>query len=124
MLWRFYSLTANNDLDKAQAQSDQIKTKIESRKNPDEEMIYNAMLGFFEYKKGNYDKAIEYFAKDNSQNPLTWYYTAQAYSKKGDKEDSDKYLNKIAKWNVNSLDLALVRKNAVEEIKNEMSVTR
>ena len=116
MLWRFYSLTANNDLDKAQALSDQIKTKIESKKNPDQEITYDVMLGYFEYKKGNYDKAIEYFAKDNSQDPLTWYYIAQAYSKKGDKEDSEKFLDKIAKWNVNSLHLA--------EAKNEMKSTK
>ena len=124
MLWRFYYLTVNNDLDKAQAQSEECKTKIESRKNPDEEMFLSSLLGIYELKKGNYDKAISYFSKDNSQNPLTWYYTAQAYNKKGDKEDSQKILDKIAKWNVNSLDLAFVRKNAIEEIKNEMSVTR
>jgi len=124
MLWRFYYLTANNELDKAQAQSNVCKTKIESRKNPGEEMFFNSMEGFLEFKKGDYDKAIKYFAEDNSQNPLTWYYTAQAYSKKGDKDNSDKYLDKIAKWNVNSLDLAFVRKNAIDEIKNEMSVTR
>jgi tetratricopeptide (TPR) repeat protein len=124
MLWRFYYLTVNNDLDKAQVQSEECKAKIESRKNPDEEMFFSSLLGIFELKKGDYDKAIKYFSQDNSQNPLTWYYTAQAYNKKGDKEDSEKFLDKIAKWNVNSLDLSFVRKNAIEEIKNEMSASK
>lgn len=124
MLWRFYYLTANNELDKAQAQSELCRTKIESRKNPGEEMFFNSLLGIFELKKGDYDKAIKYFSEGDSQNPLTWYYTAKAYSKKGDKDNSDKYLDKIAKWNVNSIDLAFVRKNAIEEIKNNMAVTR
>lgn len=124
MLWRFYYLTANNELDKAQAQSDLCKAKIESRKNPDEEMFFDSMEGFFEFKKGDYDKAIKYFAEDKSQNPMTWYYTAQAYGKKGDKDNSDKYLDMIAKCNVNSIDLAFVRKNAIDEINNGMSVTR
>jgi tetratricopeptide (TPR) repeat protein len=124
MLWRFYSLTANNELDKALAQSELCRTKIESRKNPGEEMFFNSLLGIYELKIGDYDKAIKYLATGDSQNPLTWYYTAQAYSKKGDKDNSDKIMDKIAKWNVNSLDLAFVRKNAIDEIKNEMSVTR
>ncbi len=124
MLWRLYYLTANNELNKAQSQLDECETKIQSRNNPDEEMFFNSLAGFFEYKKGDYDKALGYFGKDNSQNPLTWYYTAQVYSKKGDKEDSEKLLGKISKWNVNSLDLAYVRNNAIEEVKNEMEATK
>lgn len=124
MLWRFYTLTANNELDKALAQSELCRTKIESRKNPGEQMFFNTLLGIYELKKGDYDSAIKYLATGDNQNPLTLYYTAQAYSKKGDKDNSDRILDKIAKWNVNSLDLAFVRKNAIDEIKNEMSVTR
>lgn len=124
MLWRFYYLTVNNELDKAQAQSELCRSRIESKNNPEKEPFFNTLLGIFELKKGDYDQAIKYFSVGDKQNPLTWYYTAQVYSKKGDKDNSDKYLEKIANWNVNSLDLAFVRKNAIDEIKNNMTVNR
>jgi tetratricopeptide (TPR) repeat protein len=118
MLWRFYSLTANGNLDKANAEAEKCKAKIEGRKNPDEQMFLNSLLGLFEIKKGDYDKAISYFSQADNQDPWTWYYTALAYSKKGDKENSAKLFNKITKWNVNSLHLAIVRKPAMNELKN------
>jgi tetratricopeptide (TPR) repeat protein len=118
MLWRFYYLTANGNLDMADAEAEKCKAKIESRKNPDEQMFLNSLLGLFEIKKGDYDKAISYFSQADNQDPWTWYYTALAYSKKGDKENSAKLFNKITKWNVNSLNLAIVRKPAMKELKN------
>lgn len=118
MLWHFYFLTANNDLDKAQVESEKCKSKIESRKDPGEEMLLNYLLGLFEIRKGDYDKAIGYLSKGDNMDPMTWYYTAVAYSKKGDKQDSEKLFEKISKWNVNSLSLALVREPAVKELNN------
>jgi tetratricopeptide (TPR) repeat protein len=118
MLWHFYFLTANNDLDKAMSESEKCKSKIATRKNPDEDMLLNSLLGLLEIKKGDYEKAITYLSKGDNTDPWTWYYTAVAYSKKGDKQNSSKLFDKITKWNVNSLNLALVRKHAMDELKN------
>jgi len=118
MLWRFYSLTSSNDLDKAQAAYDQVKTRVESRNNPNEEMFLNTLLGLFEIKKGDYDKAVENLSKADTQDPLTLYLTAVAYSKMGDKSNSEKLYDKVTKWNINSLNLAFVRNHAMEELKS------
>jgi tetratricopeptide (TPR) repeat protein len=118
MLWHFYYLTASNDLDKATAEAEKCRTRIESRKDPLEQMFFNTLMGIFEVKKGGYDKAITYLSEADTQDPWTWYYTAIAYSKKGDKENSAKLYDKITKWNVNSLNLAFVRKPAMEELRN------
>lgn len=117
MNWRVYELISNGELDKVIPELEKYKQKVESRKNPGEEMNLNSMFGLFETKKGNYDKALEYFAKANTESPMIWYYTALAYSKKGDKQNAFKLFDKLTKWNVNSLDLALVRKHAIEELK-------
>lgn len=116
-LWRLYALTANGELDKAGAEAEKCKQKIAIRKNPGEEMFLNSMLGFLEIKKGDYDKAIQYFSKADTEDPLNWYYKAAACDKKGDKQNAKKLLEKIAKSNVNSLNLALVRNRAKEELK-------
>jgi tetratricopeptide (TPR) repeat protein len=121
MLWRFYSLTANNDLDKAQAEYEKCKERIESRKNPNEVMFLNSLLGLLEIKKGDYDNAIKYFSQADTQDPWTWYFTAVAYEKKGDSQNSEKILDRITKYNVNSLNLAFVRNHAKEDLKSIMS---
>jgi tetratricopeptide (TPR) repeat protein len=117
MMWHVYFLVSNNELEKAIPELEKAKLKVEGRKNPGEEMNLNAMFGFFELKKGTYDKAIEYFSKANQEDPWTMYYTAVAYNKKGDRPNALKLFEKIKNWNVNSLRLALVRKRAMEELK-------
>jgi tetratricopeptide (TPR) repeat protein len=112
-----YLLTVNGELDKASAEAEKCRQKVESRKNPGEEIGLNSLMGFLESKKGNYDKAIEYFSKGGPENPWIWYNTAIAYNKKGNRQNALKLFEKITKWNVNSLDLALVRRRAVEELK-------
>jgi tetratricopeptide (TPR) repeat protein len=124
MLWNFYFLTANNELDKAGEAADKCKAKVDSRKNADEEMQLNSLLGMYELKKGEYDKAIKSFAQGDSQDPLTWYYTAQAYAKENDKQNSVKLYGKITKWNVNSMNLAFVRQNAMEEVNGNISADK
>lgn len=117
MMWHVYFLVSNDELDKAIPELEKYKQKVESRKNPGEEMNLNSMLGFYEMKKGNYDKAIEYFSKANKEDPWTMYYSAVAYNKKGDRQNALKLFEKITNWNVNSMRLALVRKRAMEDSK-------
>jgi len=117
MGWRVYALVSNGEMDKAMPELEKYKQKIESRKNPAEEMDLNSLLGYIEIKKGNDDKAIDYFSKTNQLSPTNWYYTAVAYSKKGDRQNALKLFEKISKWNINDLNLALVRKRAMDELK-------
>jgi tetratricopeptide (TPR) repeat protein len=117
MIERVYFLAANGELDKATDESEKCISKVESRKDPVQEMTLNSIMGYLECKKGNYDKAIQYFSKGTKDNPFYWYYTALAFSNKGDKQNALKLFEKITKWNVNSTDLALVRKRASAEMK-------
>jgi tetratricopeptide (TPR) repeat protein len=80
-------------------------------------MWLNGQFGYMESKLGNYDKAIEYFSKANQESPETWYQTALAYNKKGDKQTATKLFEKITKYNVNSIELAFVRGKAIEALK-------
>jgi tetratricopeptide (TPR) repeat protein len=117
MMSHLYLLTVNGELDKASAELEKCRQKVESRKNPGEEMGLNSSIGFLESRKGNYDKAIEYFSKAGKEDPWVWYNTAVAYNKKGDRQNALKLFEKISKWNVNSMDLAVVRKHSIEELK-------
>lgn len=118
MLWHFYALTNTGEFERAKAEADQCKEKMESRKNPGEEMFFNSVLGLFEIKKGNFNQAIQYFSKADNEDPLNWYYKAVAYKKEGDKQNATKLFEKITKSNINSLNLALVRNRAIKELNN------
>ena len=117
MMWNIYGLISNNELDKVIPELEKYKLNVEGRKNPDEEMNLNSMFGFLELKKANYDKALEYFSKANTMDPWTLYYTAEVYNKKGERQNAVKLFEKIAKWNVNGMSLALVQKRAKDELK-------
>ena len=117
MLWRFYFLIVNSDLSNAETEAVKCKTRVESRRNIGEEMMLNGLLGLLEIKKGNYDKAITYLLNSDGQDPWTWYYTGIAYSKKGEMENANKFFKKVTSCNISSLDLAVVRNRAFEELK-------
>jgi tetratricopeptide (TPR) repeat protein len=119
MLWRYYTLTAKGEYDKAKAEADKAKQKVDSRKNHGEEMALNSLMAYSAFKNGKYDEAIQLYSKADPEDPLNWYYQAMAYDKKGDKQNATKLLEKIAKSNVNSLNLALVRNKAKDNLAME-----
>ena len=112
----FDVLAANNELDKATVEAEKCKLRVESRKNPAEEKQLNSFLARLEFKKGNYDKAIEYFYKGSFEDPQSWYYTAVAYKNLGEKQKALKLFEKITQCNNNSFALAFARKLVREEL--------
>lgn len=112
-----YSLAMTDNLEQAKAELDKCKPKIEARKNPLEMYACNSVAGLYEMKKANYDQALSYFSKADSESPITWYYTALTYKKKGDIQNATKLFDKVTKYNVSSLDLAVVRDKSKEEVK-------
>ena len=64
ILWRVYYLSANGELDKASNESEKGSLKVESRKNPGEEMLLNGVLGFWNLKKGIMIKVFSIFPMD------------------------------------------------------------
>ena len=116
IMWRCYVLTAKNEFDKAEADFEKYKQMVENRQNPGEERTLHSIYALREIKRGNYDKALEHFSKADTEDAFNWYYMAKAYEKKGDKENASKFYAKVANWNVNSLNLALVRQRAREKI--------
>lgn len=105
----FEILAVNNELDKAIAEAENCRLRVESRKNPAEEMQLNHFLGRLELNKGNYARAIEYFDKGGEGDPQGWYYNALAYKKQGEMEKASRLFEKIKQCRNNSLTLAFAR---------------
>jgi tetratricopeptide (TPR) repeat protein len=117
VMWNIYGYSAMGEFDKAKAEIEKGRQKLEGSKNPGEMMMFSSMQAYYELKKGDYEKAMEYISKADPEDPMNMYYTAVAYTKKGDKQNALKLFEKITKSNVNSLNLALVRKRAIAELK-------
>lgn len=116
-MWNIYGYSAMGEFDKAKAEIEKGRPMVEGSKNPGEMMMFNSMQAYYELKKGDYDKAMEFISKADPEDPMNMYYTAVAYSQKGDKQNASKLFEKITKSNVNGMNLALVRKRAMEELK-------
>ena len=112
----FDILAANNELDKAIAEAEKCRLRIESRNNPAEEKQLNSFLARLEIRIGNYDNALEYYNKAGFGDPLYWYYTAVAYKNLGEKQKALKLFEKITQCNDNSFSLAIARKLVKEEL--------
>ena len=105
------------DFKTAMAKADKHKAKIEAGKDPKEMENHHALLGHINYIKGDYAKAIDYLKQANQENPYAVYHLALAESKAGDQAKAAKLLEKVANWNQNSLNYALVRSKAMTEVK-------
>lgn len=112
----FDILAANNELDKAIAEAEKCRLRIESRNNPAEEKQLNSFLARLELRIGNYDKALEYYNKGGFGDPQGWYYAAVAYKNLGEKQKALKLFEKIMQCNDNSFSLAFARKLVKEEL--------
>jgi tetratricopeptide (TPR) repeat protein len=117
MLWNLGHFIDIGKYENANTQIEKCKQKLDILKNQGEEMWLNSLLGLMELKRGNYEKAIEYYGNANQESPEIWYQTAMAYKNKSEKQNAVKLFEKVAKCNVNSIELAFVRKKAMEELK-------
>jgi len=116
-MWNCYALTANEKYNEAEAELKNAKNMIEKRKEQGEQRNYHAMAAFLQYKKGNYDKALEHFSKANQNNPWNIYYMADIHLKKDNKEKAKDLLVKLKSWNLNNFAYSLVRNRAIEDLK-------
>jgi len=123
----FYSRTAlafeariaakRQDSGTALAKTENYKTLLEARKDPNTEENYNGLIGMIYFEMGDYGKAIEHFKLSNQENPYTLYYHGEAQSKKGNGERAQELFTKAANWNEDSYNFAFVRTKALAAIR-------
>lgn len=112
-----YALSANKDFDAAEAEAAKCKEMVEKRDVEAWTQDFYGTLGYHYLIKGDFDKAIENFAKSNPFNMFSTYYNAVAHDKKGEREEAMKFYKKVAEINRNGFGLALVRSKALEKVK-------
>lgn len=113
---RCYLQIIRKNLEGAEQNLGTLKQLVEYSKEPIQIEYYNLISGILQFNKGNNDLALQYFQKSEKENPYVWYWQAMAQEKAGNIQEAKKIYAKIAGYNVNSLNLALVKDRA----KNKM----
>ncbi|MBN2031245.1 hypothetical protein JW824_13505 [bacterium] len=105
--WLARGYALNNMLNQAKASAALYKQDVDLRNIPDEQDNLEFILALIDFKEAKYDAVIDRLSK-MEPNPLYMFYQAQAYLKKGNKEEADRLFNKVANWNQNNIGLAVV----------------
>lgn len=93
---------------------------------------HHALVGYIDFEKGNYAKAIEHLEQADQENPYTLYVLADVESQAGNKAQAAELFNKVADLNwvltsglpqisENSLNYAFVRSKALMAVKKQMA---
>lgn len=91
---------------------------LKHSQNPFQEKYFAGVMGYFEYQKNNYDKALEYYQKADFEEPLNLYYMGLIYENKGDAKSAGKMYSRAANWNENGIAYATVRNKAIMKSKS------
>ena len=111
-------LAARGEFDAAKAELEAMRQFLATRKNINQERNYNQAAGYVELKQKNYAKASEYFAKANPNDPLVWYYQANALEDAGDKKGASALYRRVADWNgLDTPGYAMARPKAIAKLK-------
>jgi len=115
-MWKYYALTANDDLKDAETVRTQCRQRVSEETNRNQWKMYNALCGMMEIKKANYDKAKTHL-EESFDNPFTWYYTGLMWEKTGNERKAQKYYKKVANHYNNSFELGTLRQKAIAGLK-------
>ncbi|MFQ5649838.1 MAG: tetratricopeptide repeat protein [bacterium] len=109
------------DFDAAWQKADEHKTRISAGNNPKEMEDHHALLGRLYLERGETGEAIEHLKQADMENPYTVFELASAYASTGDEEKATQLYRDVAGWNQHSVDYALVRSHAIEEVNRRVA---
>ncbi len=104
--WLSYAYLEANNIPKAKEALAAFSKDVDRRGNPGEVDAVAVANGYLALKQGKYDEGIKSLA-NLPDDPFKEYALVIAYTKKGDKENAAKMLEKLRKWETVSLDNAV-----------------
>lgn len=108
--------------EKASAKADKLRTYAKESKNPNEMEDYHLIAGIIALEKGEFATAVEALEQADKNSPYAQFYLAKSYQQADMEEEALKLFTKVAQWNENSMEYALVRNKARNEAKKEMVI--
>lgn len=111
---KLYGMVTANKLDAASNELQNKDQVLGSANTPQNNKKYEAIRGLLSLKQNKFDEALSHFNKADNEDPMTWYYQAMAYQKKGETQKATQLIDKIKQSNQNSVELAVANNHAKE----------
>jgi tetratricopeptide (TPR) repeat protein len=114
LFWKAWIATNQNNFDAALDNAAEYRAALEEMDDSSRLKYHIALLGYIAMAQGETQSAFELFKNASIDDPFFYYLTAKAKDKSGDKETAAQYFRKVANWNSDSLQYALIRQKALD----------
>jgi len=115
--WESIAASMEGNYDAAKSKAEEIKSTLETVKDPYKLNTYEFAMGYMAMKQKNYGDASGHFGKIMQPSVYQKYWTAMAEEGAGNKDKAKAIYKDIADYNFNGIDYALIRK----EVKTKMA---
>jgi tetratricopeptide (TPR) repeat protein len=95
--------------DVAKAKADEMKTTLDPLTDPTKLDGYEFVLGFTAFKEKKFPDAVAHFEKTQQTSVYNKYWLASAYEAAGEKDKAKEIYKKLADYNFNGIEFALIR---------------
>lgn len=116
-LYEGFLSARNGDHETAVEKAEEYRKIMEPSTDPEKDEPANALLGYTELLQENYEEAVAHYEKADANNIYVNYHHALALEGAGQQEEAEELFQKVADWNFNSADLALVKKDAAAKVR-------
>ncbi len=117
ILWWDAELAARRgDLETARARAEAHRALLADDRNPRRFEGYHGLLGLIALLEGDHAQAVKEYRKANLNGIGVKYHLALAEEGAGNHEQAKKLFREVAEWNFNSVDFALVRRDALSKL--------
>ena len=107
-----------NDLKTASEKAEQFMNGVKAINNSNQIRQAHELMGMIALEQKKPDDCLSHLSEANQQNPYVFYYSAQAYKLKGDKQKAKEFYDKVMNFNaIPNFNTAFARYNAKTMLK-------
>ncbi|RMD99812.1 MAG: tetratricopeptide repeat protein [Calditrichaeota bacterium] len=107
------------DFGSALALAESLKVRIAQGNDPSGMEEYHRLVGFINHQQGHHATAVAHFRQAEPNDPYSMYMWAECEAALDNPAGARKLFAKVANWNENSIEYALVRQKAISQIARE-----
>ncbi len=114
LFWEAQLAARRGDFDRAEAAAEEHRALLEGDDNPRRFEQYHALIGLIAVLGEDFPRAIEHLEKSTLAMIYVKYYLGLAHEGAGDQDQARKLFHEVTEWKFNTVDAALVRRDALQ----------